>query len=178
MNKPNLARLYRRFTRSRSQPLPEVDALVALAEGDHSEQTERLLSDVARSGPHADLLRFARALQPESARLGAELERAFEAAAPRHRGGSRAPRIAAAPNRFVRVAASLAACLLVAVAVWTVQQSRIAPPAPVAAVKAVRPDRIFAGLGAEQRGPGRGSDAIFHGTFNGDRIFTGEFNGG
>jgi len=78
--KPDVAKLYRRFTRSRAAaaPLPEVEALLALADGQQSDETERLLADVARSGMHADLLRFTRALAPESARLGAQLDRALE----------------------------------------------------------------------------------------------------
>ena len=77
--KPDVAKLYRRFTRSRAAaaPLPEVEALLALADGQQSDETERLLADVARSGMHADLLRFTRALAPESARLGAQLDRAL-----------------------------------------------------------------------------------------------------
>jgi hypothetical protein len=65
-------------------PLPEVDVLLALADGQQSQETDRLLADVARSGMHADLLRFARALAPESAALGAQLDRALERPAADH----------------------------------------------------------------------------------------------
>jgi len=181
MNKPELARLYRRFTRGRVQASAlqqiDVDALVALADGDHSDQTERLLADAGRSGLHADMLRLARALQPESARLGAELERAVEASAPQHRGAGRSSRAAGLPRRPLRMVAALAASLIAAIAVWSFQQSPSAPPAPVAAVKPVLPDRIFAALGDEAH-PQHRSDAIFRGSFNGDKIFKGEFNGG
>jgi hypothetical protein len=178
MNKPDLARLYRRFTRDRveADARLDVDALVALAEGDHSEQTERLLSDAGRSGLHADLVRFARALKPESARLGAEIERSFETSAPQHRG--RNSRMAAPPGRVLRFATALTACLLAAVVVWSYQQRNAAPPTPVAAVKPVLPDRIFAALSDDSRSAQHGGDAIFHGSFGSDKIFKGEFNGG
>jgi hypothetical protein len=179
MNKPDLANLYRRFTRNRvpDPALPELDAdaLVALAEGEHSEQTERLLNDAGRSGLHADMLRFAHALRPESARLGAELEQAFEATAPQHRGAGRATWAAAAPRRPLRIAGALAASLLAAVVVWTYQQKSVTPPAPVASVKAPQEDRIFAALD-ERSAAGKGADRIFHGGFVGDKIF--KFNGG
>ena len=181
MNKPDLARLYRAFTRSRvpdsALPQLDADALVALAEGEHSEQTERLLSDAGRSGLHADMLRFAHALRPESARLGAELEQAFEVAAPQHRVAGRATRTAASPRRPLRIAGALAASLLAAVVVWTYQQKSLSPPAPVASVRAPQADRIFAALD-EPLGSRNGPDRIFHGGFASDKIFKGEFNGG
>jgi len=63
--KPDVANLYRRFTRSRAAaaPLPEVDALLALADGQQSDETERLLADVARSGiaQHREALAHERA---------------------------------------------------------------------------------------------------------------------
>ena len=181
MSKPDIARLYRRFTRTQTRgdalsPL-DVDALVALGEGDHSEQTERLLADAGRSGLHADLLRLARALQPESARLGSELERAFEAASPQHRSRGRQVRIATMPRRSLRIASALAASLIAAVVVWSFQRDHASAPAPVVAAAHHAPDRIFASLGADARSPGR-VDRIFHADFNADKIFTAEFNGG
>ena len=176
--KPDVAKLYRRFTRSRAAtaPLPEADTLLALADGQHNDETERLLADVARSGMHADLLRFTRALEPESARLGVELERALEGPGADHaRGRRRAAAHAAPPQRtWLRVATSLAAALVVAIAVWSVQRTPTAEPVTVA-VKAPKPDRIFAatddGPASAQRG-----DRIFRADFKVDEIFKAKFN--
>ncbi|HEX3123786.1 MAG TPA: hypothetical protein VHQ21_10850 [Rhodanobacteraceae bacterium] len=180
--KPDVAKLYRRFTRSRaaSAPLPEVDALLALADGQQSDETERLLADVARSGMHADLLRFARELAPESARLGAELERALERPAADH--ARRARHTAHAPTAqrgWLRVAASVAAGLVVAIAVWTVQRA----PAPTAATAAAtttnsNSDRIFAAVDDRSSASTPASDRIFHAEFKPDEIFHGKFSGG
>jgi len=176
----NLIRLYRRFTRSAPvQSLPQTDALLALADGEHSADAERLLGDVARSAVHADLLRFARALAPESARLGVQLEQAFETSVPGHREARRqSPRHAAAARRgWLRMTASLAACLLVAIFVWSVQQRHVAPtPASPMTASAAAPDRIFAALDDSAR-PAK-SDEIFRGRFSRDQIFQAKFNGG
>jgi len=177
--KPDVANLYRRFTRSRAAaaPLPEVDTLLALADGQQSDETDRLLADVARSGMHADLLRFARALAPESARLGTQLDRALERPAADHaRRARHAPHAPNAKRGWLRVAASVAAGLVVAVAVWSVQRTH-QPTGPIAATTA-KSDRIFAAI--DDRGPAsaQGSDRIFHADFKPDQIFRGKFSGG
>lgn len=177
-DQPDVAKLYRRFTRSRlaSAPLPEADALLELADGQQNDATERLLSDVARSGMHADLLRFTRALEPESARLGVELERALDGPAADHaRGRRRDSRAVAARRNWLRVATSLAAGLVVAIAVWSVQRTHTVMPA-TAVAQAPRPDRIFAA--ADDRLPGsQGADRIFRADFKPDEIFKGKFSG-
>jgi hypothetical protein len=178
--KPDVAKLYRRFTRSRgaTAPLPEVDALLALADGQQSEETERLLADVARSGMHADLLRFARELAPESARLGAQLDHALERPAADHARRGRHTTHAAAPQRgWLRVAASVAAGLVVAIAVWTVQRTH-APTASTAALTTTKSDRIFAAFDDRSSVAASGSDRIFHADFKPDEIFHGKFSGG
>src|SRR5689334_15538381 len=102
MIKPGLANVYRRFTRHQApEALPQVDALLALADGDHGVETERLLTEVGRSGLHADLLRLARALSPESARLGVQLEQAFDATSAGHRRDRRPLRNAAPPRGWL-----------------------------------------------------------------------------
>jgi anti-sigma-K factor RskA len=177
--KPDVAKLYRRFTRSRAviASLPEADALLALADGQHNDETERLLADVARSGMHADLLRFTRALEPESARLGVELERALEGPAADHARGRRRGAHVATPRRaWLRVASSLAAALVVAIAVWSVQRTPTAEPV-TAAVKAPKPDRIFAATEDGPAGAQRG-DRIFHDDFKVDEIFKAKFSDG
>ena len=178
--KPDVANLYRRFTRSRAAaaPLPEVDALLALADGQQSEETERLLADVARSGMHADLLRFARALAPESARLGTQLDRALERPAADHaRRARHAPHAASAKRGWLRVAASVAAGLVVAVAVWSVQRTHL-PAGSTAAATTAKSDRIFAAIDDRSPASAPGSDRIFHADFKPDQIFHGKFSGG
>ena len=175
--KPDVADLYRRFTRSRAAtaPLPEADALLALADGQHNDETERLLADVARSGMHADLLRFTRALEPESARLGVELERALEGPGAGHARGRRRTAHAIAPQRtWLRVATGLAAGLVVAIAVWSVQRTHTAAPVHVAAA-APKSDRIFAALD-EGKSTAQRPDSIFRGDFKSDEIFKAKFN--
>ena len=177
--KPDLAGLYRRFTRSRvaAAPLPEVDTLLSLADGQQSEETERLLADVARSGMHADLLRFARALAPESARLGAELDRALERPAADHARRGRHATHAATPQRgWLRIAASVAAGLVVAMGVWSVQRTNT-PAASTAAVSTAKSDRIFASLDESMPVNTTGADRIFRADFKPDEIFHGKFSG-
>jgi len=174
MTKPRLENLYRRFTRRQPAPLPQVESLLALAEGEHDADTERMLADVGRSGLHADLLRFARALSPESARLGVQLEQAFDAGAPAHRRASRSQHSASPRRGWMRGAGSIAAGVLVAVAVWSFQHNRSLPQgADVAATKAQVPDRIFAALGSEHEHSASNTkgDLIFRADFMSDRIF-------
>jgi hypothetical protein len=182
MIKPELANLYRRFTRRQpvTTALPQVDALLALAEGEHGTDTERMLTDVGRSGVHADLLRFARDLAPESARLGVQLEQAFEASLPGHRRAQRTARPVAPQRSWLRLGSAIAASLLVAVAVWSLQRSHTGAPPVVAAaaVDPALPDRIFASLGSELRPANQKHDAIFRADFNRDKIFKTQFSDG
>jgi hypothetical protein len=175
MSKPGLASLYRRFTRRQpvATALPQVESLLALAEGEHGADTERMLADVGRFGMHADLLRFARALAPESARLGVRLEQVFDAGAVGHRQGQQRSSRNAVPRRgWLRAAGSIAAGVLVAVAVWSFQHNRsLVPAGDVAAVKAQVPDRIFAALGNDRPAPSIKADVIFRADFKSDRIF-------
>lgn len=175
MTEPNIANLYRRHTRQNggNDALPSADALLALTEGDAGADAERLLADVGRFGLHADLLRLARDLAPESARLGVALEQTFDAS----RGGHRRTQRPAHASRsgWMRVAASLAAGLVVAVAVW-VSRQQAAPPVDelIAARQAQRPDHIFAATDAR---PAK-SDLIFRTEFSADEIFRSKFSGG
>jgi hypothetical protein len=177
MIKPGLANLYRRFTRRQpvADALPQVDALLALAEGEHGADTERMLADVGRSGLHADLLRLARALAPESARLGVQLEQAFDAQAAGHRRSQPLNRHVAPRRGWLRTAGALAAGLLVAVAAWTFQRSHV-QQADAVALQSPVPDRIFAALDEKGSAANRKPDQIFRADFKGDRIF--KFSGG
>ena len=182
-HKINIASLYRRVTRSRPSPaaLPQAEVLLALAEGEHSDATERLLGEVTHSGMHADLLRFAQALAPESARLGVQLERALEVSPADHARSQRRSARGAMPRRnWMRGVASLAAGLAIAIAVWTLQRTHndISPQDNSAAV-APASDRIFVALD-ESRGTRQASkpDQIFRTNFRGDEIFKAQFTGG
>ena len=178
--KPDVAQLYRRFTRSRAAaaPLPEVEALLALADGQQSSETERLLADVARSGMHADLLRFARALAPESARLGTQLDRALERPAADHaRRGRHAAHAATPQGGWLRVAAGVAAGLVVAIAVWSVQRTHV-PTASTAVATTEKSARIFVALDDRSSAGGSGADEIFRANFKSDENFHAKFNGG
>jgi hypothetical protein len=175
MKKPDLANLYQHHSRRNRgvESLPKVEALVALAEGDGGAEAERLLADVGRFGLHADLLRLARDLAPESARLGVALERTCEAANPVHRGRGRERFAARRP--WLRIAASLAAGLVVAVAVWVARHDATPAVAPAVA-EAPHGDRIFAAFD-ERTEPAR-PDVIFRTEFASDRIFSSKFSGG
>lgn len=172
MNVREIANLYRRHTRHDHAALPEVDALLTLADGETGTHDERTLGDVGRYGLQADLLRFARDLAPESARLGVHLEQAFDQRSATHRGGRHASR--ATPRRpWLRAAGAVAAGLIVAISVWTSRPERVTPQ--VVAAKATTAgntgDRIFAAL--ERKGAtGQSGDRIFQGEFAPDRIFS------
>jgi hypothetical protein len=173
MSRPGLSKLYRRLTRRRptASALPRVETLLALAEGEHGAETERMLADVGRSGLHADLLRFARALAPESARLGVQLEQTFDVPAAAHRRGQRSSRNVAARRGWLRAGGALAAGLLVAVAVWSFQRSHSLPQSSVAVAKQPVPDRIFAALNERSAASNNKGDQIFRADFKSDHIF-------
>ena len=173
------AELYRRCTRGPGAEVPEVDALLALTDGERTASADRLVADAARSGLHADLVRFTRALAPESARLGNGLEHLFDAAAaPGHRRAARNARRAVGRQGALRFVASLAAGVIVAVAVWGWQQRESGPPAVDRSAAALQPksDRIFAAV--DKPAGGRGGDVIFRAQFAPDQIFKGKFNRG
>ena len=180
-NKMNVAGLYRRVTRRGATALPEADVLLALAEGEHSDATERLLNEVSRSGMHADLLRFAQALAPESARLGVQLEQTLEVSPSDHARTQRRSARGATPRRnWLRTVASVAAGLVVAVAVWSLQRTHNMPvPQGAKATVAPASDRIFVALD-ESRAARQSSepDQIFRTDFKGDQIFKAQFTGG
>jgi hypothetical protein len=72
----------------------------------------------------------------------------------------------------MRVAGSIAAGVLVAVAAWMFQHNPSLPRSgEVAASKAQVPDRIFAALGNEVSTANTKGDVIFRADFKGDRIF-------
>jgi len=168
MKTPEIANLYRRHTRRNRAVLPQVDALLTLVDGEAGAEAERTLDDVGRFGLQADLLRFARDLAPESARLGVQLEQAFDSRGAVHRGDRRSSH--AAPRRsWLRTAGAVAAGLLVAVSVWTWRNEREGSGAELV-VAAPKGDRIFAAMEGKASA-NRSRDEIFRGTFTPDRIF-------
>ena len=177
MNVREIANLYRRHTRQDHAALPEVDALLTLADGETGTHAERMLGDVGRYGLQADLLRLARDLAPESARLGVQLEQAFDRRNAAHRGDRHASR--ATPRRtWLRAAGAAAAGLIVAISVWTSRPERATPQVAVAhaARAGDKGDRIFAALERHDTSA-RAADRIFQGEFASDRIFA-STNGG
>jgi len=179
----NIGSLYRRVTRTgaAAAALPQADVLQALAEGEHSEATERLLNEVTRSGMHADLLRFAQALAPESARLGVELEHTLDISQADHARIQRRSARGASPRRnWVRTVASVAAGLVVAVAVWSLQKTHDMPSNQgTTAAVAPASDRIFVALDESRTARQSAKpDQIFRTDFKSDQIFKAQFTGG
>jgi hypothetical protein len=169
MNKPTLANLYRQATRD-DATVPDADKLIALAQGERPADAERIVAEIAQSALQSDLLHFARALEPESSALSAELSAAFdERSAYAHARTQAAPaRVAAGRWRNLRRAGvSVAAALMVAVAMWTQHKPA---PAPLAKAAAPAADRIFAALDDRNIANNR-SDEIFNGSFKSDVIF-------
>jgi len=171
MNRPTLANLYRQATRDDST-LPDADLLVALAQGERPADAERLVAEIAHSALQSDLLHFARALEPASSALNAELQATFgeDHARLAHTRTQAVPvRVAAGRWRNLRRAGmGLAAALIVAAAVWT-QHAPTLAPAPLAKA-APAADRIFATLD-DRTIANNQPDEIFNGSFKGDVIF-------
>ena len=173
MTKPTLANLYRKATRDAAgAALPDADILLALARGERPADAERIVTEVAQSALQSDLLHFTRALEPASTALATDLADAFSAdefARTVHRRVQPRPARAAAGRwrNLRRIAAGVAAAMIVGVALWTQQHET--SPAPVAATAA--PDRIFAAFDERALAGKNQSDEIFNGSFHGDVIF-------
>ncbi|MBS0570060.1 MAG: hypothetical protein JSS28_05600 [Proteobacteria bacterium] len=160
MNDRDLKNLFGQSARrGREMAVPDVDALIELARLPHAEE--------AASPLHADLLRFSRELEPASARLGADLAAALGAAHPVAAHRRATPRRAAiAPRRWRLAAAAMAASLVAAFVLFSVQRDRAHTPATASTAAAV-PDRIFAGFDEHRLATG--------GTHHGDEIFRANF---
>ena len=171
--KPTLANLYRQATRAADSAVPEADTLLALARGERPADAERIIAEVAQSALQSDLLHFTRALEPASSALSEEIGAMFgEGHGRAAHTRTRIPpaRVAAGRWRNVRRvgAASLAAAMIAAVAIWS-QQHKVTDAASVAKATPVQ-DRIFAAF--DDRVVARNQpDQIFNGSFKSDVIF-------
>ena len=180
MTKPTLANLYRKATRDAAgSALPDADILLALARGERPADAERIVTEVAQSALQSDLLHFTRALEPASTALATELAATFSAdefeRTVHRRVQPRPDRGAAGRWRNLRrIAAGVAAAMIVGVALWTQQQK--SEPAPVAATAA--PDRIFAAFDDSAVASKTKPDQIFRGDFLPDEIFNSDGHGG
>ena len=159
MNKPNLSEIYRDGLRQ-------------------SERSRVLDSDgtPATSPMQADLARFSRELEIESAALSSNVTALLGNSNVTHRRGS-AQRTAHGQRRW-RVASAMAAGVMAAVAIWSAQRISSPHREPTLA-NAQTPDRIFSALSDNSvasihvRG-----DEIFNSTERGDVIFSAGYNGG
>lgn len=167
--RPSLSAIFRRHAaRHGIDALPPAEELLQLADVAHA--------DEAASPLCADLLRLARALEPASAQLSADVTALRDGVAPlTHRRPAVRPQRAAAAARRRGVMAAVAASVLAVVGAWTLQhRPSSAPtltPSPLAAAPSAAPaDRIFAALdNAPASAPQR--DQIFGDHFASDVIF-------
>ena len=177
--KATLANLYRQATRTaRGSNLPDADMLLALARGERPADAERIVAEVAQSALHSDLLHFTRALEPPSSALSAALETAFAEGRDAHaRAAARTPyRVAAGRwQTWRRAAVGVAAAMVAAIAIWSMQQ-RMIDVAQTAATSAPRQDRIFAAWDDRVAATSQ-HDEIFRADFRSDEIFHGAFSG-
>ena len=158
MNKPNLSEIYRNGLRQ-------------------SKNAGALDSDAAATSPmQADLARFSRELEIESAALSSQVTALLGSNNGAHRRGT-AHRAAHGQRRW-RVASAMAAGVMAAVAIWSAQRIS-SPHNEPTLTSAHAPDRIFSAFsdnsvaGATVRG-----DEIFNSTERGDVIFSAGHNGG
>ena len=176
MNKSDLANQYRDFTRRGAMSsLPDAETLLALSRGERADEAE-LLAELSQSALQSDLMHFARALEPNSSSLSAELAATFGSDSARygHVRRSTVARTAAGRRPHHRaVAASLAAALMIAVGgFWAQRPMQDAPIATTAATQQQAPDRIFAALNDHSQ-----SDIIFRNSQESDVIFRNRFSG-
>lgn len=173
MTKPTLANLYRKATRDAAGSVPpDADILLALARGERPADAERIVAEVAQSALQSDLLHFTRALEPASTALAAELAATFsvdEFERTVHKRVQPRPARAAAGRwrNLRRIAAGVAAAMIVGVALWTQQQKSDSVP-----VAATASDRIFAAFDEHAVASQTKSDEIFRSDFVPDEIFS------
>ena len=173
MNKPNLSDIYRNGLRQNENGrVLDADAVIAIANGEAKSDN----GAIAASPMQADLVRFSRELEVESAALSSQVTALLGDNNAMHRRGT-AHRAAHGQRRW-RIASAMAAGLMAAVAIWTSQ--RISSPHHEPAMASVQaPDRIFSALSGDSvasisvRG-----DEIFNSTERGDVIFSAGHNGG
>ncbi|MEP7042400.1 MAG: hypothetical protein ABI843_05025 [Dokdonella sp.] len=181
MNEMSLSRLYRRLVTGR--PQPALDAAELVDAGDISEsRRDALAAKLASSTEYADLTRMLRALQPASQTLAEHLTAERRVAAHPARARDLRPAAGArrSQTRHLRWVGAMAACLAVALGLWSGHTDRQRGPAEVAATAkpAALGDRIFTTRDAifassgenahhHQREAKRGGDELFHANFSG-----------
>ena len=188
MNEMSLSRLYRRLTSQRAQPAVSVEDLVEAAAPsvgagsiDDARRT-RVATHLAESPPQVDLVRMLRALQPASESLARDVSDSRRSTAHPPRG--REQRVAGGARRSqsvhrLRWAGGVAACLSIALGLWSWHHADMAQQAAVAAAmqRAPSTDRIFVSndtiftssseAGRQKQHVGGGGDELFRGYFSG-----------
>ncbi len=183
MNEMSLSRLYRRLMSQRAQPAMNVDDLVEVvapsAGADDDARRDRVVAGLAQSPPHADLARLLHALQPASETLVRDVRDSRRSAHPTR---VREPRVAAGARRGhrthpLRWAGGIAACLSIALGLWSWHHADTTRRADIAMHSAPASDRIFTSndvifassdAARRQKSDYRGSgDEVFRGHFSG-----------
>jgi len=177
MNEMSLSRLYRRLVSAR--PQPAIDA-VDLADAGEMSQPRRdaLAAKLATSTEYADLARMLGALKPTSQALSEDVAAERRVAA--HPARTRELRPAAGARRahvrHLRWVGAMAACLAVALGLWSGGADQRAPTNVAATSKpaAVKDriftarDSIFASSSDSRRPPvDRRGDELFRANFSG-----------
>jgi hypothetical protein len=186
MNEMSLSRLYRRLMSERAQPAVDVDDLVAVAASSigadriDSARRDSVVASLAKSSKYADLARMLGALLPASESLATDIRMRDHSA---HPSRLREQRIAAGAKRGHRMhrmrwVAGIAACLSVALGLWSWHHEDVSRPAVTAMRSGVSSsDRIFTS-----------NDVIFASSNDshrqmqryggsGDELFRGNFSG-
>jgi hypothetical protein len=179
MNEMSLSRLYRRLVSARPQPV--IDAADLTDAGEMSQpRREALAAKLASSTEYADLARMLRALEPASRTLAEDVAAERRVAA--HPARVRELRPAAGARRsharHLRWAGAMAACLAVALGLWSERADQRGPTHIAATTKpSAAGDRIFTSSDsifassseARHQHPNRrnGGDELFHASFSG-----------
>jgi hypothetical protein len=169
MNKPNLSEIYRNGLRQNDQALNSAE-VIALADG----QSPGNADAIAASPLQADLARFSRDLETESAALSANVTALLGDRNATHRRDAR--RVTHGGQRRWRVASALAASVMAAVAIWSSQH--LSPSHSTAMVASVQaPDHIFSALG-DTSVASRGDEIFSSSQARPDIIFSAGHNDG
>jgi len=177
MNETSLSRLYRRLVSAR--PQPAVDAIDLADAGEMSQpRRDALAAKLASSTEYADLARMLGALKPTSQALSEDVAAARRAAA--HPARTREPRPAAGARRAnvrpLRWVGAMAACLAVALGLWSGRADHHGPATVAATSKRAAVgdviftsrDSIFAASSDSRHPPAnRGGDELFRANFSG-----------
>jgi hypothetical protein len=171
MNKPNLSDIYRIGLREQGNGVIDADTVIAIANGQSTPDA------IAASPVQADLIRFSRDLETESAALSSNIEAVIRSDYGSHRRGT-AQRTARGQRRW-RLVSALAASFVAAIAIWSMHS--VAPMHSGATTASVQShDRIFSALddrGLANNANTRG-DEIFNSSRSSDVIFNAGHNDG